>query len=134
LSLRGVAEGFAIVLSNRRAFFYGIAATFVMGAVLGHILPGQQIFAEQFGWGPYYPLAMTGIGGSAAICSLLASRLIGIIGVRRSAHYAAVLLPLLAFAGALLNVTIGLNAYVYLGFNMALALPLVLAYSSSGAL
>ncbi|RYE08308.1 MAG: MFS transporter [Hyphomicrobiales bacterium] len=134
LSLTGIAEGFAIVLTNRRAFFYGIASTFLMAAVLGFILPGQQIFAEQYGWGPYYPLAMTGMGGAAAICSLLSSRIIRVVGVRRSAHYGALLLPLLALTAALLNVTVGLSAYAYLAFVMAFALPLVTGFSSSGAL
>ena len=125
-----------MVFTNRRAFFYGIAGTFLFAAVLGFILPGQQIFAEQYGWGAYYPLAMTCMGGSAAICSLLASRAIGIVGVRRTSHWGAVILPLLAFGGAIVSATVGLNGFVYLGLVMAFAIPLgiatygVLSYSS----
>jgi DHA1 family bicyclomycin/chloramphenicol resistance-like MFS transporter len=134
LSFGGVAQGFALVLTNRRALFYGIAGTFLFGSVMSFILPGQQIFGEQFGWGPYYPVAMTFIGGSAAICSLLASRIIGLIGVRRSAHWGAIILPALALTGAALNMTVGLNAYAFLAIIMLFALPLVAGFSSSGAL
>lgn len=134
LSFRGVAEGFVMVLTNRRALFYGIAGAFLFGSVMGFILPGQQIFGEQYGWGPYYPFAMTAIGGSAAVCSLLASRIIGLVGVRRAAHWGSILLPALAFSGAIVSASIGLSAYGFLAFTMAFALPLVTGFSSSGAL
>ncbi len=134
LTFAGVADGFARVFTNRRAFFYGIAGTFLFASVMGFILPGQQIFGEQYGWGPAYALAMAAMGGAAALCSLLSARVIHVLGVRRAAHWGAVLLAALAFGGAVLNVTIGLNAFAYLAFTMAFALPLTTGFSSSGAL
>ena len=134
LSFKGVTEGFAIVFTNRRALFYGMSGAFLFAAVMGFILPGQQIFAELYGWGPYYPVAMVAIGGTAAVSSFIASRIIDPIGVRRAAHWSGVLLPVLAFAAALLNVTMGLNAYVFLAFVMAFNVPLVLGFSTTGAL
>ena len=134
LSFKGVTEGFALVLTNRRAFFYGIAGTFLFASVMGFILPGQQIFGEQYGWGAAYPLAMAGMGSAAAICSFLAARVINLLGVRRAAHCGAVLLSALGFGGAILSATVGLNAFAYLGFTMAFALPLTTGFSSSGAL
>jgi DHA1 family bicyclomycin/chloramphenicol resistance-like MFS transporter len=134
LSFRGVAEGFVIVLTSRRAFFNGIVGGFQFGAVMGIVLTGPQIFGEQFGWGPYYPIAMTFFGGSAAICSLLASRVIGAFGLRRSAHGASILLLVLSWFAVIVAVTVGLNAYAYLAIVTCFSLPLVLGFSGSGAL
>jgi MFS transporter, DHA1 family, multidrug resistance protein len=134
LTFRGVAEGFAIVFTSRRAFFNGMVGGFQFGAIMGIVLTGPQVFAEQFGWGPYYPIAMTFFGGSAAICSFLASRIIGKLGLRRSAHGAAILLMALSWLAAIVSLTVGLNAYFYLATMTCLALPLVLGFSGSGAL
>src|SRR3569623_703309 len=134
LSFSSIAEGFRIVVTTRRAFFYGIAGGFLFGGLMGFILTGPQGFGEQFGWGPYYPLAMTFIGGSASICSLLVPKFLNVIGLRRTAHWGAIGFAGLGFASAIASVTIGLNAYVCLAILMTFALPLPTGFSSSGAL
>lgn len=134
LSFRAVGQGFTIVLTTRRAFFYGIAGTFLFGGLMGFILTGPQIFGEQFGWGRYYPIAMTFMGGSAAICSLIVPKILSLVGLRRTAHVGALGFAGLAFLAAMLNATIGLNAYSYLLVLVAFALPLTTGFSSSGAL
>ena len=133
-TFRSVGRGFVIVLTTRRAFFNGIAGAFLFGGLMGFILTGPQIFGEQFGWGSYYPLAMTFMGGSAAICSLLVPKILNLIGLRRTAHWGAIGFAGLAFAGAIISATVGLNAYAYLIILMGFALPLTTGFSSSGAL
>lgn len=134
LTFRSVGQGFLIVLTTRRAFFYGLAGAFLFGGLMGFILTGPQVFGEQFGWGQYYPLAMTGIGGSAAICSLFVPRVLALLGLRRTAHVGALLFAGMGFGAAILNATIGLHAYAYLLILMAFAVPLTSGFSSSGAL
>jgi len=134
LNFRSVGQGFVIVFTTRRAFFYGIAGAFLFGGLMGFILTGPQVFGEQYGWGEYYPLAMTFIGGSAAICSLLVPKVLTLIGLRRTAHLGAILFAAMGFGAAILSATIGLNAYAYLAVLMAFAVPLTTGFSSSGAL
>ncbi len=55
LSFRSVVEGFGIVLTNRTALFYGLAGTFLFGAMFGFISASQQIFVEIYGLGPLFP-------------------------------------------------------------------------------
>ena len=133
-NFRSVGQGFVIVFTTRRAFFYGIAGGSLFGGLMGFILTGPQVFGEQFGWGDYYPVAMAFIGGSAAVCSLLVPAVLNLIGLRRSAHWGAITFSVLGFVGAIASVTVGLNAYAYLGILMAFALPLTTGFSSSGAL
>jgi DHA1 family bicyclomycin/chloramphenicol resistance-like MFS transporter len=134
LNFRSVGQGFAIVFSTRRAFFYGIAGAFLFGGLMGFILTGPQVFGEQFGWGPFYPIAMTFMGGSAAICSSQVPKVLALLGMRRSAHAGAVVFVGLAFLAAVLSATVGLNAYAYLLILIVFALPLTTGFSSSGAL
>lgn len=134
LDFRTVVQGFAIVLTTPRAFFYGTAGMFLFGGLMGFILTGPQVFGEQFGWGQYYPVAMALMGGSAALCSLIVPRILNLIGLRRTAHWGAIAFAGIAFAGAIVSGTVGLNAYVYLAILMSFALPLTTGFSSSNAL
>jgi DHA1 family bicyclomycin/chloramphenicol resistance-like MFS transporter len=134
LTFMGIAEGFVLVLSNRRAFFYGITNMFLLGAVLGMVFTSQQIYAELYGWGVWYPLAMLVMAGSASLCSLIASQVLGRIGLRRSAHGAMLLLALLTFTGAALALAVGLPGWGYLLVCCLCGIPLVAGFASGGAL
>lgn len=43
LSVRSVVDGFRIVFSNRTALFYGLAGTFLFGAMFAFISASQQV-------------------------------------------------------------------------------------------
>ncbi len=129
-----VLEGFAMVLRNRRAFFYGIAAVFLQAAIFGMIITTQQVFTEIYTWGVYYPISMVVIGGSAAITFLVASRVLGRLGLRRCAHTGALLIPVLFFTATLVSLGPGLPDWGYL-LTMALLAPCIVpAFAGSGAL
>jgi DHA1 family bicyclomycin/chloramphenicol resistance-like MFS transporter len=134
LSFDAVADGFALVVGNRRAFFYGASGIFFLGAVLGMIFTSQQIYVGIFGWGPYYALAMMAMGGSASLCSLVVARVLRRLGLRRTAHAAATSLAALAFGGALIALTVGLPSWAYLLLACLFAAPLVSGFASGGAL
>ena len=45
------SEGFRIVVTNRMAFCYGLAGTFLFGALFGFISTAQQIYVDIYGLG-----------------------------------------------------------------------------------
>jgi DHA1 family bicyclomycin/chloramphenicol resistance-like MFS transporter len=134
LNFASVVEGFALVFTNRRALFYGGSGAFLLGGVLSMVFSSQQVFVDIYGFGDWYPLSMVIIGGSAALSSLAASRVLPIVGLRRTAHIAALSLPVIAFAFAILAATVGLPAWAYLLATVLFAPCFIGGFSSSGAL
>lgn len=87
---RVIAEGFALVFSNRSALFYGISSIFVMGALFGFIGTAQQIYVDIYGLGAWFPIAFACVAGLMAVSSFLNSRIVGRFGMRRVTHAALV--------------------------------------------
>jgi DHA1 family bicyclomycin/chloramphenicol resistance-like MFS transporter len=88
LSFKSVVDGFRIVITNRTALFYGLAGTFLFGAMFGFISASQQIFVELYGLGPYFPVAFAVMAGTIAVAQFINSRIVRRIGMRRIAHTA----------------------------------------------
>lgn len=104
LSLKGIYEGFKVVVTNRIAFSYGLAGTFLFGAMFGFISASQQIFVEIYGLGPYFPLAFAAMAGFIAIAQFINSKVVRRIGMRRLSHFAI----LVYLAGAVVWLTLAL--------------------------
>jgi DHA1 family bicyclomycin/chloramphenicol resistance-like MFS transporter len=85
---RVVAQGFALVFSNRSALFYGVSSIFVMGALFGFIGTAQQIYVDIYGLGAWFPVAFAGVAGLMSVSSFLNSRIVGRFGMRRVTHAA----------------------------------------------
>lgn len=88
LSVKSVIDGFRIVITNRVAFSYGLAGTFLFGAMFGFISASQQIFVEIYGLGPYFPVAFAAMAGVIAVAQFINSRVVRRVGMRRIAHAA----------------------------------------------
>lgn len=88
LSFGAVVDGFRIVVTNRVAFSYGLAGTFLFGAMFGFISASQQIFVEIYGLGAYFPVAFAAMAGFIAIAQFINSRVVRRLGMRRIAHTA----------------------------------------------
>jgi DHA1 family bicyclomycin/chloramphenicol resistance-like MFS transporter len=88
LSFKSVTDGFAIVLTNRLALFYGLAGMFIFGAMFGFISASQQIFVEIYGLGPYFPLAFAVMASTIAVAQFISSRVVRRFGMRRISHTA----------------------------------------------
>jgi len=106
LSFGSVVEGFRIVVTNRQALFYGLAGTFLFGAMFGFISASQQIFVEIYGLGPYFPVAFAVMASTIAVAQFINSRVVKRFGMRRISHTAvlvylamAVIWLILALAG-----------------------------------
>ena len=76
------------MLTNRVALFYGLAGTFLFGAMFGFISASQQIFVELYGLGPYFPVAFAVMAGTIAVAQFINSRVVRKVGMRRLAHTA----------------------------------------------
>jgi DHA1 family bicyclomycin/chloramphenicol resistance-like MFS transporter len=88
LSVGAVIDGFRIVVSNRQALFYGLAGTFLFGAMFGFVTASQQIFVEIYGLGPYFPVAFATMAGAIAVAQFVNSRVVKTYGMRRISHTA----------------------------------------------
>ncbi len=115
LSLSGVLGGFKIVFSNRVAISYGLAGTFIFGALFGFITSSQQIYVDHYGLGVYFPVAFAAMASLMAVSSFTNSKVVRRFGMRRLAH------------GAMLVYTIG--SAVWLTLALIGFLPLWLFFS-----
>ncbi|NKJ05791.1 DHA1 family bicyclomycin/chloramphenicol resistance-like MFS transporter [Rhizobium sp. SG741] len=88
LTVRSVASGFRMVLTNRVALCYTIASTFLFGALFGFINSAQQIYSGIYGLGVYTPVAFGGVALFMALSSFINSQLVGRFGMRRLSHAA----------------------------------------------
>ncbi|MBM7047946.1 MULTISPECIES: multidrug effflux MFS transporter [Rhizobium] len=88
LTVRSVASGFGMVLTNRVALCYTIASTFLFGALFGFINSAQQIYSGIYGLGVYTPVAFGGVALFMALSSFINSQLVGRFGMRRLSHAA----------------------------------------------
>ncbi len=96
LTAGAIAEGFITVLSNRSAFFYNLAATFVLSALFGFINSAQQIYVDIYGMGDLFPLAFAAVAVLMAVSSFLNSRAVRKFGQRRLSQSALIAFTLLS--------------------------------------
>ena len=114
LSFSAVVKGFVIVFTNRVAFSYGLAGTFLFGALFGFISSSQQIYVDIFQLGVYFPVAFAAMAGLMAVSSFTNSRIVRRFGMRRLSH------------GAMLTFTF--FSAVWLAFALSGFLPLWLFF------
>jgi MFS transporter, DHA1 family, multidrug resistance protein len=88
LSVASVAEGFRIVFTNRVAFAYAMAGTFVFGALFGFISTSQQIYVDIYGLGVYFPIAFASVALLMAVSSFTNARIVTRYGMKRISHFA----------------------------------------------
>ena len=97
LEITPVLAAFKACLTNRVAVGYTLAATLVLGGLFGFLNSAQQVFVDVLGAGKLFTIIFAGIAGGIAIASLVNSRIVGKLGMRRVSHVA--LCGYIAFAG-----------------------------------
>lgn len=115
LTFSGIFQSFKIVFTNRVAISYGLAGTFMFGALFGFISSSQQIYVDIYGLGVYFPVAFAAMAGLMAVSSFTNSKIVRRFGMRRLSH------------GAILSFT-GFSA-IWLAFALSGYLPLWLFFS-----
>lgn len=126
-SLGRVAQGLRSIVGNRRAMGYTVSTGFVFGSFLGYLSSAQQIFDVTFGAGDlfalYFAIAALSIGGASVVNSRLVMRLgmrrlsgialTGVIGL--SLAFLAVLIPMGGVPPLSLFICWQLSAFFFVG-------------------
>lgn len=129
LSVKGILDGFRLVVTNRPAISYGLAGTFLFGAMFGFISASQQIFVELYGLGPFFPVAFAAMAGFIAIAQFINSRVVKRFGMRRLSHFAIIVY----LAMSLIWVTLALMGPVPFPvfFGLLLVIQFVFGWAAS---
>jgi DHA1 family bicyclomycin/chloramphenicol resistance-like MFS transporter len=86
IELHSVAAAFRTTLTTRVALGYMLAMAFVLGGLFGFINSAQQVFNDVFQAPGLFTTVFAGIAGFMALASLLNSRIVVRLGMRRVSH------------------------------------------------
>ena len=86
LTLSSIVGGFRIVLTDRIALCYTIAATFIFGALFGFINSAQQVYVGIYELGNWFPVAFAAVAAFMSLASFINAKLVGRFGMRRLSH------------------------------------------------
>lgn len=101
IALGNIARSFGLILTNRLWLGYSLAMTFIIGALVGFINSGQQVFLDVFRLPRLFPTIFGLIAGFIAIASIVNARLVERLGMRLLSHAALLGFIAIAFIHAL---------------------------------
>jgi DHA1 family bicyclomycin/chloramphenicol resistance-like MFS transporter len=134
LAMRSVGEAFAIVLTNRMALFYGLSGVFLFAVIITLVTTSQQIYVDIYGLGALFPLAFGMMGAVSAIASLLCPRVIGKLGMKKTAHGAIVIFIVESALWLALSLLDLMPLWLFLCFVAAIMPMIVANFSPTSAL
>src|SRR5690606_19285010 len=114
LSPAVVLDGFRIVLTNRMAIMYGLAGTFIFGALFGFINTSQQIYVDVYGLGALFPLAFAFQASLMSVSSYTNSRMVRRVGMRRLSHTAILVFTAMSGLWLLLALTVPMPLWLFM--------------------
>ena len=88
LDPRALTESAAMVLRERQTVGYALASGIFFGALFGFINSAQQILAELYALGPWFPVVFGAIAFCMAFSAFLNAMLVGRFGMRALSHIA----------------------------------------------
>jgi DHA1 family bicyclomycin/chloramphenicol resistance-like MFS transporter len=109
-----VIEAFNIVVTNRVAFSYGLAGTFMFASLFGFLTSAQQIYVGIYGLGPYFPVAFAGVAALMGLASFTNSKLVAKLGMRRLSHGAVLVFTVVSGIWLVLAETIEVPFWLFL--------------------
>jgi DHA1 family bicyclomycin/chloramphenicol resistance-like MFS transporter len=134
LNFAVVAEGFRIVVTNRRAFLYGIVAAFMYGIIVGMFSTAQQIYVDIYKLGELFPIAFGAMPLIAAVASNIVAMIIRRFGLRRVGHTAISIIIAVNAVWALVSLAGPPPLWLYY-VAFLLSLPAIIAvFNTTGAL
>ncbi len=96
LSVRSIGEAVRLTLTTRLSAGYMLAATLMLGAMFGFVTSAQQVFFGALDSADLFVFIFAGVAALMALSSLVNSRIVERIGMRRVSHGA--LLGYIGFA------------------------------------
>ena len=106
-TLVSVRAAFAEVLRNVPAMVYTLVAGCTFGAFMGYLNACQQIFGEQYGLGPWFPLVFASLALSAGLAAMLNGSLVVRLGMHRLTYRALYAITALSWALLLVSAAFG---------------------------
>ncbi len=88
LSLAWLGAAIAETVTTRQTLGYSLAVGCLLGSLMAYVTSAQQIFVEVYALGGLFPLAFGVVAVGMAAASLLNSRIVGRVGMRRISHTA----------------------------------------------
>lgn len=117
ISPQSIGSAFGFVLTSRMTVGYGLGAAVIMGGLFGFINSAQQVFVEVFELGAAFPVVFSLIALSIALASIVNSRIVERIGMRRVSHTALLLFTAVCSAHALVALLGFETIYTFVGFQ-----------------
>lgn len=96
VQVRAIAGNMRTALTTRAALGYVFGMALIQGALFGYINSSQQLVAEHFGAGEFFPLFFGGMALAMALANLTNSRIVERFGARRVSHTALIFYILFA--------------------------------------
>lgn len=90
IDIANVSAAFRTTLTSRIGVGYMLAMAFVLGGLFGFINSAQQVFVDVFNVPHLFTIVFAGIALFMAAASLLNSRIVGRLGMRRVSHGALI--------------------------------------------
>ena len=109
-----VLDGFRIVLSNRMAIMYGLAGTFIFGALFGFINTAQQIYVGVYDLGTLFPVAFAFQASLMSVSSYTNSRMVRRMGMRRLSHGAILVFTAMSGLWLVLSMTTSMPLWLFM--------------------
>ncbi|MDX2234999.1 MAG: multidrug effflux MFS transporter [Hyphomonadaceae bacterium] len=86
--LGGALRSYGVVMRNRLAMGYTLAAAVAFGSLFGFLATAQPLFVDVFGLGVWFPLAFATVAGVMSMASFINARFVTRFGMRRMSHAA----------------------------------------------
>lgn len=129
-----VAEGFRLVVANRRAFLYGVVGALMYGIIVGMFSTAQQIYVDIYRLGELFPIAFGAMPLIAAVASNIVAMIIRRFGLRRVGHTATTIVIAVNATWALISLAGPPPLWLYY-VAFLVSLPSIVAiFNTTGAL
>lgn len=90
LNLGAAWRNYRLAASHRLTLGYVAAASLLMGALFAFIATSEQVLAELYGLGPWFPVAFGVVALGLALANIVNARIVRRLGMRRISHIALV--------------------------------------------
>ena len=114
LRLGTLVESFNLVVTNRAAFAYGLAGTFMFASLFGFLTSAQQIYVGIYDLGPYFPVAFASVAAMMGLAAFTNSKLVTKFGLRRLSHGAVIIFTVASIVWLALALTIDVPFWLFL--------------------
>src|SRR5690606_15181947 len=98
----------------RMAIMYGLAGTFIFGALFGFINTAQQIYVGVYDLGALFPVAFAFQASLMSVSSYTNSRMVRRVGMRRLSHGAILVFTALSAVWLVLAMTIDMPLWLFM--------------------